>query len=105
VTAAHLPGTHTVALISGQVVEELNFGNRLPGRGEAPHVTSAYAIGEAVVAAMGAAGSEYLFFTSGSELCFYQEAIAKARAAVRQDLGVAEEVPESMRLDTEPPEQ
>lgn len=35
-------------------------------------------IGEAVVLAMGAAGIEFVFFTSASELCFYQEAIAKA---------------------------
>jgi len=34
--------------------------------------------GDAMVAAMAAAGVEYLFFTSGSELAFYQEAIAKA---------------------------
>lgn len=34
-------------------------------------------VGEAVVSAMGLAGIEYLFFTSGSEICFYQEAIAK----------------------------
>jgi acetolactate synthase-1/2/3 large subunit len=26
---------------------------------------------------MGLAGIEYVFFTSGSEICFYQEAIAK----------------------------
>ena len=37
--------------------------------------------GEAVVAAMTAGGVEILFFTSGSELAFYQEAIAKARAS------------------------
>ncbi|MBX5492448.1 MAG: thiamine pyrophosphate-requiring protein [Chloroflexi bacterium] len=35
---------------------------------------------DAIVAAMGHAGVEYLFFTSGSEIMFYQEAIAKARA-------------------------
>ncbi len=35
-------------------------------------------VGEAVVLAMGAAGIEYIFFTSASELCFYQEAVAKA---------------------------
>jgi len=34
-------------------------------------------VGEAVVSAMGLAGIEYIFFTSGSEICFYQEAIAK----------------------------
>jgi acetolactate synthase-1/2/3 large subunit len=39
--------------------------------------------GEAVVAAMTAGGVEVLFFTSGSELAFYQEAIAKARALGR----------------------
>ena len=40
--------------------------------------------GEAVVAAMSAGGVEVLFFTSGSELAFYQEAIAKARAQGRK---------------------
>jgi acetolactate synthase-1/2/3 large subunit len=39
--------------------------------------------GEAVVAAMTAGGVEVLFFTSGSELAFYQEAIAKAAALGR----------------------
>lgn len=34
-------------------------------------------VGEAVVSAMGLAGIEYIFFTSGSEICFYQEAVAK----------------------------
>jgi acetolactate synthase-1/2/3 large subunit len=34
-------------------------------------------VGEAVVSAMALAGIEYIFFTSGSEICFYQEAIAK----------------------------
>ncbi len=37
-------------------------------------------VGEAVVLAMGAAGIEYIFFTSASELCFYQEAVAKGAA-------------------------
>lgn len=40
--------------------------------------------GEAIVASMTEAQIEYLFFTSGSELCFYQEAIAKARAQGRR---------------------
>jgi acetolactate synthase I/II/III large subunit len=35
---------------------------------------------DALVAAMGLGGVEYLFFTSGSEIMFYQEAIAKAKA-------------------------
>jgi acetolactate synthase I/II/III large subunit len=34
-------------------------------------------VGEAVVSAMSLAGIEYIFFTSGSEICFYQEAVAK----------------------------
>ena len=37
-------------------------------------------VGDAIVAALAAGGIEYLFFTSGSELAFYQEAIAKAEA-------------------------
>jgi acetolactate synthase-1/2/3 large subunit len=45
------------------------------------HATDA---GEAVVAAMSAGGVDVLFFTSGSELAFYQEAIAKARAEGRK---------------------
>ena len=36
--------------------------------------------GDAVVAAMAAAGVEFLFFTSGAEISFYQEALAKAMA-------------------------
>jgi acetolactate synthase I/II/III large subunit len=35
--------------------------------------------GDAVVAAMAMGGVDHLFFTSGSELAFYQESIAKAR--------------------------
>ena len=34
--------------------------------------------GEAIVAAMTEAGVEFVFFTSGSEIGFYQEAVAKA---------------------------
>jgi acetolactate synthase I/II/III large subunit len=40
--------------------------------------------GEAIVAAMTEAGVEYVFFTSGSEIGFYQEAIAKAEAQGRK---------------------
>jgi acetolactate synthase-1/2/3 large subunit len=40
-------------------------------------------IGEALVAAMVHGGVEHLFFSSGTELGFYQEAIAKARALGR----------------------
>lgn len=39
--------------------------------------------GDAIVAAMARGGVEYLFFTSGSEISFYQESIAKARALDR----------------------
>ena len=39
--------------------------------------------GDAIVAALAAGGVEVLFFTSGSEIAFYQEAIAKARALGR----------------------
>jgi acetolactate synthase-1/2/3 large subunit len=42
------------------------------------------AVGDAVVAAMTAGGVDYLFFTSGSEIAFYQEAIAKAQAEGRK---------------------
>ena len=41
-------------------------------------------VGEAVVSAMGLAGIEYIFFTSGSEICFYQEAIAKLTSEGRK---------------------
>jgi acetolactate synthase I/II/III large subunit len=37
-------------------------------------------VGDAIIAAMVAGGVDHLFFTSGSEIVFYQEAIAKARA-------------------------
>jgi acetolactate synthase-1/2/3 large subunit len=40
--------------------------------------------GEAIVAAMTEAGVEFVFFTSGSEIGFYQEAIAKAEAQGRK---------------------
>jgi acetolactate synthase-1/2/3 large subunit len=40
--------------------------------------------GDAIVAALAEAGVEYVFFTSGSEIAFYQEAIAKARATGRK---------------------
>lgn len=39
--------------------------------------------GDAIVAAMAAAGVDHVFFTSGSEIGFYQESIAKARALGR----------------------
>jgi acetolactate synthase-1/2/3 large subunit len=38
---------------------------------------------DAIVAAMGLGGVRYLFFTSGSEIMFYQEATAKAQAMGR----------------------
>ena len=37
-------------------------------------------VGDAIVAAMTAGGIDHLFFTSGSEIGFYQEAIAKSKA-------------------------
>jgi len=40
--------------------------------------------GEAIVAAMAADGIDHVFFISGSEIGFYQEAIAKARALGRK---------------------
>ena len=40
--------------------------------------------GEAIVLAMAEAGVEFVFFTSGSEIGFYQEAIAKAEAQGRK---------------------
>src|SRR4051812_40262378 len=40
--------------------------------------------GDAMIAAMAAAGVEYIFFTSGSEIGFYQEAVAKAFAQGRK---------------------
>ena len=53
----------------------MNVQNR-PGQYETPVETA----GDAIVAALRAGGVEYLFFTSGSEIGFYQEAIAKSRA-------------------------
>ena len=40
--------------------------------------------GDAMIAAMAEAGVDYVFFTSGSEIGFYQEAIAKAHANGRK---------------------
>src|SRR6187399_923020 len=40
--------------------------------------------GDAMIAAMAEAGVEFVFFTSGSEIGFYQEAIAKAEAQGRK---------------------
>src|ERR1700744_2663965 len=40
-------------------------------------------VGEAIVAALGHGGVDHLFFWSGTELAFYQEAIAKAHALGR----------------------
>src|SRR5262249_39064461 len=40
--------------------------------------------GDAIIAAMTEAGVEYVFFTSGSEIGFYQEASAKAQAQGRK---------------------
>ena len=40
--------------------------------------------GDAMIAAMTEAGVDYVFFTSGSEIGFYQEAIAKAHAKGRR---------------------
>jgi acetolactate synthase-1/2/3 large subunit len=40
-------------------------------------------VGEAVVAAMAAGGVDHLFFTSGAEIVWFQEAIAKAHAQGR----------------------
>jgi acetolactate synthase-1/2/3 large subunit len=40
-------------------------------------------VGEAIVAAIAAGGIDHVFFTSGSEIAFLQEAIAKARALRR----------------------
>ncbi len=47
-----------------------------PGQPQTP-IDSA---GDAIVAALVAGGVDHLFFTSGSEIGFYQEAIAKSRA-------------------------
>jgi acetolactate synthase-1/2/3 large subunit len=40
-------------------------------------------VGEAIVAAVAAGGIDHLFFTSGSEIAFFQESIAKGRAEGR----------------------
>jgi acetolactate synthase-1/2/3 large subunit len=40
--------------------------------------------GDAMIAAMAEAGVDYIFFTSGSEIGFYQEAVAKAHAQGRK---------------------
>src|SRR6201993_4731520 len=40
--------------------------------------------GDAMIAAMAEAGVDYIFFTSGSEIGFFQEAVAKAHAKGRK---------------------
>ena len=57
------------------------MGNENPSWVDVPTVRD---VGEAVVSAMGLAGIEYIFFTSGSEICFYQEAIAKLTSEGRK---------------------
>ncbi len=53
----------------------------MSGKGSAAWVEApADCVGDAIVAAMTAGGIDHLFFTSGSEIAFYQEATAKARA-------------------------
>lgn len=42
--------------------------------------TSVENAGDAIVAAMTEGGVDHLFFTSGSDICFYQEAVAKSQA-------------------------
>ena len=53
-----------------------------PGAGKAAHWVEAPAddVGDAIVAAFSASGVDHLFFTSGSEIGFFQEATAKAKA-------------------------
>lgn len=46
--------------------------------------STAHDVGEAVVAALAAGGVEQLFFCSGSEIAFFQEAIARAHAEGRE---------------------
>ena len=50
--------------------------------GQAAGWTEAQAedVGDALVAGLAASGVDHLFFTSGSEIGFFQEATAKARA-------------------------
>ena len=47
--------------------------------------------GDAIVAAMVAGGVDHLFFTSGSEIGFYQEAVAKARVLRSEERRVGKE--------------
>ena len=51
-----------------------------PDNTQAPVQTPIETIGDAIVASMAAGGVDHLFFPSGSEIGFYQEAVAKARA-------------------------
>jgi acetolactate synthase-1/2/3 large subunit len=68
----------------------MKAGPRVPAYGGAaagPHpewlACEAEETGDVLVAAMAAAGIEYLFFNSGSDLMFYQESVAKAGARRR----------------------
>src|SRR3984893_10386353 len=58
--------------------------------------------GDAIVAAMAEAGVEYVFFTSGSEIAFYQEAIAKARNTGRKAPKLITVTHEHARLNAAP---
>jgi acetolactate synthase-1/2/3 large subunit len=61
----------------------MNLG-MLPGNQDRSWVECpAQDVGEAIVAAMTEAGLEFIFFTSGSEIGFFQEATAKAEAEGR----------------------
>ncbi|MBT5049568.1 MAG: thiamine pyrophosphate-requiring protein [Rhodospirillaceae bacterium] len=51
-----------------------------PDNTQATAQTPIETTGDAIVASMAAGGVDHLFFTSGSEIGFYQEAVAKARA-------------------------
>jgi len=58
---------------------------RMAGWTEAP----AEDVGDALVAGFAASGVDHLFFTSGSEIGFFQEATAKARAVLGRSVAFA----------------
>ena len=61
----------------------MNFADRRQNESRAWIEVPVADNGEAIVMAMAEAGVEFVFFTSGSEIGFYQEAVAKAHAQGR----------------------
>jgi acetolactate synthase-1/2/3 large subunit len=77
---SRLPKAPTLEAEDAHEQARRGLAQRQPGRIEVPADDN----GDAMIAAMAEAGVEYVFFTSGSEIGFFQEAIAKASAQGRK---------------------